>query len=256
MTHLEPAGNRSPFDALRREDEHGEFWSARDLMGPLGYTKWQFFADAIERAKMSAANSGTDVMSNFIQVTGVSNLGATGQFAPVPLTDYRLSRYAAYLVAMNGDPRKSEIAAAQQYFAIKTREAEVVEYQSPAHRILAMAQAAVDHEERLAELARHAEEVDRRMRISEARLDSIEHNAGTYTVLAYAKLCGVTMSSARAGRLGKATTALYRQRTGMEPEKVLDQRYGNVNLYPEDLLREVFQDFGFALRPSGGLIAR
>lgn len=130
------------------------------------------------------------------------------------------------------------------------------EYQSPAHRILAMAQAAVDHEERLAELARHAEEVDRRMYISEARLDSIEHNAGTYTVLAYAKLCGVTVSSAEAARLGKAATALYRQRVDMEPAKVRDERYGLVNLYPENMLQEVFQDFGFMLRPGGGLVAR
>lgn len=253
MTYLEPAGNRSPFDALRREDGQGEHWLARDLMRPLGYARWDGFEDAIDRAKASASATGVDVLAAFSQVIQLRNAGNLGD---QERCDYRLSRYAAYLVAMNGDPRKPEIAAAQQYFAIKTREAEVVEYQSPAHRILAMAQAAVDHEERLAELARHAEEVDRRMYISEARLDSIEHNAGTYTVLAYAKLCGVTLGSAEAARLGKAATALYRQRVDMEPAKVRDERYGLVNLYPENMLKEVFRDFGFMLRPGGSLVTR
>ncbi len=115
-------GVGSPFDTICRRDSDGaEYWSARELMPLYGYEKWQKFEDAIERAKLTAANSGVDVASAFRQIsqlTGAGNLGDLRRY------DYQLSRYASYLVAMNGDPRKSEIAAAQTYFAIKTREAE------------------------------------------------------------------------------------------------------------------------------------
>jgi DNA-damage-inducible protein D len=105
----------SVFDALRRDDEHGSYWTGRDLMVALGYDKWERFEDAIERAIVAAVNSGQpDAFSR------VREEGTGGR----PRTDYRMSRYGAYLLAMNGDPRKTEIAAAQSYFAIKTREAE------------------------------------------------------------------------------------------------------------------------------------
>lgn len=112
----------SPFDALRREDERGEFWSARDLMTPLGYEQWRRFSETIGRAQAAAANTGIDVSTAFVQVAQVANVGNLGIQEG---QDFRLTRYAAYLVAMNGDPRKPEIAAAQTYFAVKTREAEV-----------------------------------------------------------------------------------------------------------------------------------
>jgi phage antirepressor YoqD-like protein len=107
----------SPFDAIRQTDRDGEFWSARELMAPLGYTKWERFADAIERAIASAQATGYDVEQAFsrLREKGIGR----------PSIDFRLTRYAAYLVAMNGDPRKPEIAKAQSYFAIKTRQAEV-----------------------------------------------------------------------------------------------------------------------------------
>lgn len=111
-------GNTSPFDAIRRTDARGEFWSARDLMPLLGYgADWRNFDAAVTRAKIAASNSGGDVTSLFGDVT--QNSGGR------PRADYRLARFAAYLVALNGDPRKVEIAAAQTYFAVKTREAEV-----------------------------------------------------------------------------------------------------------------------------------
>jgi len=118
-----PSGSTSRFDAIRRVDEEGEYWRARDLMRPLGYGKWQRFASAIERAKLSCANSGADVVRHF---TGAGKVIKGGRWGEVEVADYRLTRHAAYLIALNGDPRKSEIAAAHAYFAVKTREAELV----------------------------------------------------------------------------------------------------------------------------------
>lgn len=111
----------SPFDSVRQHDAQGtEFWSARDLMPLLGYPLWQHFLPVLERARITAANQGHDVEAVF--TVNRENSGARGGR---PREDYLLSRYAAYLVAMNGDPRKAEVAAAQSYFAIRTREAEV-----------------------------------------------------------------------------------------------------------------------------------
>ena len=120
MSELQPInGDQSPFDSIRCVTPEGrEFWSARDLMPLLGYEKWERFADAIGRAKVAAHNSGHDVAQNFPAAGKVS-----GSRGPVQ-ADYHLSRYACYLIALNGDPRKGEIARAQTYFVIKTREAE------------------------------------------------------------------------------------------------------------------------------------
>ncbi|GLW91762.1 hypothetical protein Aglo03_25780 [Actinokineospora globicatena] len=107
----------SPFDAIRRNDDRGEYWSARDLMPLLGYLRWEDFRNAVDRAKAAAANVGDDVTGLF---RGAPKKSGGGR----PAEDFRLVRYAAYLVAMNGDPRKPEIAAAQTYFAVKTRQAE------------------------------------------------------------------------------------------------------------------------------------
>lgn len=111
-------GAASPFDAIRRTRPDGsEYWSARELMPLLGYDSWRRFADSIDRAKTTAANQGQDAHRLFAGAVKKSEGGR-------PAEDVVLSRFAAYLVAMNGDPRKPEIAAAQAYFAVKTREAE------------------------------------------------------------------------------------------------------------------------------------
>lgn len=122
MTELQPLlPQSSPFDAIRRVRPDGsEYWSARELMPLLGYDQWRRFAGAIERAQASCVNTGSDLQGNF---AGADN--NPSELVGRPSTDYHLSRYACYLVAMNGDPRKPEIAAAQAYFVVKAREAEV-----------------------------------------------------------------------------------------------------------------------------------
>jgi hypothetical protein len=118
MTNLSKNVAQNPFDAIKRIDKNGnEYWSAKDLMQILEYSKWQRFVDAIDRAKFACQNSGESVEKHYADA-GLYTRG-------VP-SDYHLSRFACYLIAMNGDPRKQAIASAQSYFAIKTREAEVV----------------------------------------------------------------------------------------------------------------------------------
>lgn len=112
--------SENPFDVIKQTNDDGsECWSARDLQQLLGYVKWSEFHNAIERAMSAAVNVGVGVDENF---TGSSKV--SGSRGPAQ-QDYCLTRYAAYLVAMNGDPRKEEIAAAQTYFAVKTRAAEL-----------------------------------------------------------------------------------------------------------------------------------
>lgn len=109
----------NPFDAGRIPCPQGgeDRWSARWLMDQMGYPTWQHFEPVVERAKTTAHNEGFNVKTLFT----VDRKNTGGR----PQTDYLVTRYAAYLIAMNGDPRKREVSAAQHYFAVKTRQAEV-----------------------------------------------------------------------------------------------------------------------------------
>lgn len=111
----------SPFDAGRTPCPQGgeDRWSARWLMGQMGYDNWQNFEKVVERAKVAAHNQGFNVRTLFTAVSKKTD----GR----PQSDFQVTRFAAYLIAMNGDPRKPEVAAAQEYFAVKTREAEVAQ---------------------------------------------------------------------------------------------------------------------------------
>lgn len=116
---VEGTDKASPFDDLQRVRPDGsEYWSGRELMPIMAYGRWHEFMKPLKRAMQAAANQNIAVSSNFCRSTKVS-----GRRGPVQ-EDYELSRFAAYLVAMNGDPNKPQVAAAQAYFAIRTREAE------------------------------------------------------------------------------------------------------------------------------------
>lgn len=144
----------SPFDQIRRQDETGEWWSARELMPLLGYLRWERFVDSIERARTAIENSGQAADAHASRrrepVTTSGNLPDSDRL------NFRLTRYGAYMVAMNGDPRKAEVAAAQTYFAVQTRNAEVLQmpnYASALRGWAAELEAKEAAEARAAELA-------------------------------------------------------------------------------------------------------
>ena len=112
----------SPFDAIRKFRDNGsEFWNARELMPLLGYKTWQKFSDAINRAIAACENAQNQVSEHFLPTS--VNIKSVGR----PQENYELSRFSCYLIAMNGDPRKSEIASAQSYFAVMARQGEIKE---------------------------------------------------------------------------------------------------------------------------------
>jgi DNA-damage-inducible protein D len=105
-------------------DSEVEFWYARELQEALGYDRWENFKKVIEKAITSCETLGVTVLDHFRDVTKMVKIGFG---AERPVEDIMLTRYACYLIAQNGDPRKEQIAFAQTYFAVQTRKQELIE---------------------------------------------------------------------------------------------------------------------------------
>lgn len=150
----------SPFDAIRHENEQmGEYWSAREIHKILGYTEWRNFKNVvIKRAMKACEENGQDTSEHFVQSYKVST---GGQGAKQKIEDYNLSRYAAYLVVMNGDPKMPVVAMGQAYFSYQTRRQELSDEDALAglseaqRRLLTRGQLSISNVQ-LAETASHA----------------------------------------------------------------------------------------------------
>ena len=117
--------NNKSFENIKHIDENStEFWYARELMPILQYSNWQNFEKIIQKAKIACENSGIAVIDHFTDVNKMVQIGSGAYREQI---DYKLTRYACYLIAQNGDSRKKVIALAQTYFAVQTRKQEISE---------------------------------------------------------------------------------------------------------------------------------
>lgn len=149
--------SENTFEDLKHINEYGEeFWYARELQMALDYTQWRNFLDAIERAKLACSNSGYIITDHFADVSKMVEIGSK---TTRKIDDIMLSRYACYLIVMNGDPRKEIISLGQTYFAIKTRQSELIENYgqlTEEQKRLAIRNEMKEHNKQLAETAKKA----------------------------------------------------------------------------------------------------
>ena len=114
----------SMFEDIKHTDEFGnEYWEARELQGLLGYKEWRYFASVIEKAQVACSQSNNNINSHFGVNTKIVRAGISSK----PVIDYKLSRYACYLIVQNANPKFETVALGQTYFAIQTRKMELTE---------------------------------------------------------------------------------------------------------------------------------
>ncbi len=155
ITPFEPTKN---FESIKKINEQGiEYWEARELMPLLGYDQWRNFEAVIEKAKEACKNSEQEIKYHFVGVSKMIKIAKnTPRETGREVIDYHLSRYACYLIAQNGDPRKQEISTAQTYFAIQTRRQEISQLLTEDKKRLYIRQEVKSHNVKLFETAKQA----------------------------------------------------------------------------------------------------
>ena len=187
-----------------------ECWSARSICPLLGYTDWRNFVKAIDKAKESCVNAGENVLDHFVDANKMVEIGSK---TTRTIDDILLTRYACYLIAQNGDPRKAEVAFAQNYFAVQTRRAELVQ-----KRIL--------ESERV--LARQ------KLRETESRLSKVVYEHGVDD-----KGFGIIRSKGDAALFGMSTKAL-KSKFGIENQsKPIADVLPTIGIKAKDLAAEM-----------------
>lgn len=146
------------FESIKKINDYGvEYWEARELMLLLGYKNWRDFENSINRAKISCKNSNQELENHFEGALKMIKIAKnTAKEAIRKVNDYHLSRYACYLIAQNGDPRKREIALAQTYFAVQTRRQELSDQLTENQKRLYVRKEVKDHNIKLFETAKQA----------------------------------------------------------------------------------------------------
>ena len=151
---ITPSAPHRDFEDIKKIDKNGiEYWEARELLPILGYENWQKSEEVIGRAARACMNSGQDVDNHFNQTVKMVKIGSNTMRE---VRDYKLDRYACYLIAQNGDPKKPEIALAQTYFAIQTRRQEVFEQLPDTSKRLFIRGQVSDHNKKLFQTAKEA----------------------------------------------------------------------------------------------------
>lgn len=198
------------FEEIRQLENDVEFWRARDLMPLLEYATWESFAKVIEKARAACKQSGQAINDHFRDAT---KLITVGKGAQQEITDIALTRYACYLIAQNGDPRKRAIAMAQTYFAAQTHKQEMTEQRQKELKRLA---------------ARH------KLRATEQRLSGVVMDRG----VDQPGLAEIRGAGDQALFGGHNTTAM-KQRLGVKPAKPLADYLPTVTLKAKDLAAEM-----------------
>lgn len=198
--------NEQTFESIKHINEDGqEYWLARELQPILEYTQWRNFVEAIERAKLACKNSGFDIDNHFADVSKTIEM-PKGAHKDIP--DYMLSRYACYLIVMNGDPRKGIIALGQTYFAIKTRQQELIE----------------NYEELTEDQKRIA--IRQEMKRHNTALAEAAHNAGVVEPIDYA----VFQNYGYMGLYGGLKAQDIKQRKGLKKSQDILDHMGSTEL--------------------------
>lgn len=186
------------------------FWFARDIQHLLGYTEWRNFTNVITKAKTACEASGNNISDHFVDINKMVNIGSGAQ---KPVDDIMLTRYACYLIAQNGDPKKEPIAFAQNYFAVQTRKYEIIEQR-------------IDDWERL--------QAREKLSLSEKELSTI-----IYEQTGSDKNFGIIRSKGDAALFGGKTTQQMKIKLGVPKDRALADFLPTITIKAKDFATEI-----------------